>query len=223
MVSFRTKKIFKETLGDILKKRREELMFDIEEVAAKLNIAPKYIEYLEEGRYDRLPGQGYGKTFLKSYSQLIGLYPSELCRLYDEETKVFENVYKRDDKLKFTSKISASKFLVLPKVFRILIIGIAVLILLGYIGYEINKMFAPPQLTITAPADNLITDDQFIEVKGNITDEAKVVINGKEILSDKAGNFSQIIDLQKGLNTIKISAQKKHGQERVVYRTVLVN
>lgn len=223
MVSFSAKKISKETLGDRLKKRREELMFEVDEVSAKLNIPSKYIECLEEGRYDQLPGQGYGKTFLKSYAQLIGLYPSELSKLYDEESRIFENVYKSQDKLRFTSKIKASKFIVLPKLIHLLIVGVAVLALLGYIGYEINKMYAPPQLTILAPADNLITTDQFIEVKGHVTDEASVVINGKQILSDKSGNFSQIIDLQKGVNTIKISARKKQGRESMVYRKVLVN
>ena len=82
MPAFLAKKIQKETLGDILKKRREELMFEIEEVATKINIAPKYIQYLEKGEYEKLPGKGYGRTFLKAYAELIGLYPREILEIF---------------------------------------------------------------------------------------------------------------------------------------------
>ena len=85
MSAFFSKKIYKETLGEKLKKRREELMFEVGEVAQKIDINPKYINCLEEGRYEELPGKGYGRTFLKAYSELIGLLPSETLKIFDQE------------------------------------------------------------------------------------------------------------------------------------------
>lgn len=222
MNAFLSKKIQKETLGDILKERREELMFEIEEAAQKINVAPKYIEYLEQGQYEKLPGTGYGRTFLKAYSELIGLIPSEMISIYDKEVKVYEKLYDKQDAIKFTSKISKLKFLILPKVIRNIIVAIVVLALLGYIGYEVKKIFTPPMLVIESPQEDLITTEKFIEVKGKTDQEAVVVINGREILADKGGCFSQTLDLQNGLNIINITAQKKHGAESVVYRKVLV-
>ena len=138
------------------------------------------------------------------------------------QIKVYEKFYNKEDQIKFTSKLSGSRFLVIPKLIRNIVIGLVVLALLGYIGYEVKKIFTPPELIIESPQEDLITTDRFIEVKGKTEKEAIVIINGREILTDKEGRFNQTIDLQNGVNNIKITAQKKHGAEQEVYRKVLV-
>lgn len=60
-------------IGALLQARREELGWDIDEVAEHLKIKPAYLRALEEDAYDQLPERVYAVGFLKSYAGLLGL------------------------------------------------------------------------------------------------------------------------------------------------------
>ena len=76
---------------------------------------------------------------------------------------------------------------------------------------------------VNQPAENLITLENQITIQGYSEKEVSLKINDRPLLSDKQGGFNLTIDLQKGLNIIKISAQKKHSKEQVVYRKIIVS
>ena len=104
-------------------------------------------------------------------------------------------------------------------------IGLIILIILAlvtYLGFEINKIFSPPDLVVINPVADVKITENFIEIKGQTEKEARVFINEKEVFIDSQGEFKATIDLQKGINYIKISAVKKHSRENIVFREVLV-
>ena len=47
-------------------------------------------------------------------------------------------------------------------------------------------------------------------------------INGQKVLADSNGNFYETIDLQPGVNTIEIMAEKRHGQKTKIFKQVVV-
>lgn len=59
---------------------------ELEEVASALRIRQIYLEALEEGRFDDLPGATYAAGFLRTYSEYLGINPDEMVERLRRET-----------------------------------------------------------------------------------------------------------------------------------------
>ena len=223
MIGFINKKITTiQTLGEKLEKHRQSLGLSREKAARAININVRYLKYLEADNYLEMPADVYATNILKSYAGLLGLNPATVVDHYEKE----KNLYFRTQRSKEKQKISEfykfiNRFLN-PRTLKYLIIILLLLTVLVYIGLEMNKIVSPPKLTVDTPADNLLTDQRQIIVQGKTEKEVLLKINNQPLLSDQQGNFNLTLDLQKGLNIIKISAQKKHSKEEAVYRKVIV-
>lgn len=62
---------------------REERSMSIGEVAGILHIRPRYIQALEEGRLESLPGFPYAKGYLKRYVAYLSLDRVEILRRFE--------------------------------------------------------------------------------------------------------------------------------------------
>jgi transcriptional regulator with XRE-family HTH domain len=76
-----------EALGDKLREAREARGMTIEQLAAVTKLNPQFIEALEKGRWDLLPGQVYLRPFVKSCAEALNLNLKELYRLIDGQEK----------------------------------------------------------------------------------------------------------------------------------------
>jgi cytoskeleton protein RodZ len=73
------------TVGALLRERREELGFDLDAVGEALRIKPVYLDALEQGRADELPGATYAIGFIRAYAQLLGLDSERILDSYKAE------------------------------------------------------------------------------------------------------------------------------------------
>jgi cytoskeleton protein RodZ len=71
--------------GADLRVAREHLGWDLSYAADKLRIRASYLEALETGRLDQLPGQAYALGFLRSYATALGLDAEEMARRFRAE------------------------------------------------------------------------------------------------------------------------------------------
>lgn len=67
-------------LGQFLKQARVEKNISIEEIQEITKIRKRYLEAIENGEYDVLPGQFYARAFIKSYSEAIGLNAEDVLQ-----------------------------------------------------------------------------------------------------------------------------------------------
>ena len=74
-------------LGDRIKMLREEQNMTREQLHSRTKILIRYIEALEEGRWDLLPGQVYLKPFVKNIAEALGVDYRELYALIDRVKK----------------------------------------------------------------------------------------------------------------------------------------
>jgi len=214
VVSFTAKKIVKsKTIGDKLKEIRQEKNISLSRAAKDLQIAYKYLEALEANQFSRLPGQAYFKIFLKKYCQYLHLDFVDLWR-QAKELGVFET--KRDG-------LGKTYFFPWRKIIKFALITVVFLAIFVFLAWRVEQIFRPPYLNIIEPADGLITAQGEIRVYGQSLPEAEIVINNKAIFVDNQGFFETKIDLQKGLNLIKISARKRYSRDNVVNLRVLLN
>jgi len=204
-----------ETLGQIFKRYREAEGLKIVQVEKDIKISHRMIEALENDDYRTLPDELYIKNIIKTYARYLGLDFNKLLALY-------EAVLVKKGSQPAVVKIQPTKIIITPQRVRNLVIVAAVLILLGYLGWQLNQVFQPPQLAIYTPNKDLVTSQNYLDIKGKTEKEARVFINDKEVFLDSIGEFKATLDLQKGLNLIKITAVKKHSAENTVYREILV-
>lgn len=71
--------------GADLQAARERLGWAIADVAAMLRIRTSYLEALEAGRLDRLPGNAYAMGFLRGYATALGLDAEAVARRFRAE------------------------------------------------------------------------------------------------------------------------------------------
>jgi helix-turn-helix protein len=71
-------------IGATLRERRMRERIDITEVEAATKIRAKYLRALENEEWDLLPGPTFVKTFLRTYSEYLGLDPKLLVEEYKQ-------------------------------------------------------------------------------------------------------------------------------------------
>ena len=72
-------------VGADLRAARERLGWTLPAIAAHLRIRLPYLEAIEDGRTEALPGNAYAVGFLRAYAQALGLDPDEITRRFRAE------------------------------------------------------------------------------------------------------------------------------------------
>ena len=95
-------------VGDILRRERERQKLSVKDIEQGTSIRALYIEAIENGEYDKLPGTVYTKGFIKNYSNFLKLDADALSRQFTEEVApppppVIEEINSKE------AKVSASK------------------------------------------------------------------------------------------------------------------
>ncbi len=73
-------------VGYYLKQARESLNLTVEEVSDTIRVRRIYLEAIEEGRYDQLPGTAYAVGFVRIYANFLGLNSARVVEQFRAET-----------------------------------------------------------------------------------------------------------------------------------------
>lgn len=142
-------------LGALLKKAREEKGFSLDEVQEQTKIRKRYLQALEEGDYEVLPGKFYIRAFIKNYAEFVGLDADEVLKHYqvdmpEPEMPVSETMPARKPKRMRSAR--SERF---GKIgFTILLWGFLLLVVLVIWYYNVNKEGKPPSETDSTPITN---------------------------------------------------------------------
>jgi len=157
---------------------------------------------------------------LREYALFLGLNYKKLAEEFEAEINVLEP--KKQPEIFSKQRIKSRHLWAMPKIIKNILIFLIICVCFIYLGYRLSKIIAPPFLTVDSPAANLVTDQNSLLVSGRTEAEANLIINGQTVLTDIAGNFSQIINLKYGVNVITITANKKYSRSSTVTRQVLL-
>jgi transcriptional regulator with XRE-family HTH domain len=208
-----------ETIAEQLRLARQDKGVKLERAARELKINIKYLDALERGRFELLPKGLYGKNFLKEYAMYLQLDYRDLLELFDGEVAAGQKVKERD--LFNKQKIKAHDLLSYPRMLRGLLISVMIVMVAAYLIVRLQRIVAPPVLTISYPPENFVTTEAALELRGGVESESQLIINGEPVVSSGTGEFAKSIGLKPGMNIITLVAQKKYGRSRVETRRVL--
>lgn len=210
-------------LGEILRRNREDQKLSLTQVSTAINIPVRYLEALENEQYKKLPADVYVRCFLKLYGNLLALDVQELLSLFHEECNALGITqavnYAATTRQGFFSRFY--HFVILPRLIRSLILLICILIFLGYIGFGVYNIFRAPYLEVYYPQDNTIVENSSFEVVGKTETDVQLFINDAMSLPEGNGDFHMSVNLQKGINSIKILVRNRHNKESVITRSVM--
>lgn len=222
MSDFKQKEILSgsKELIRLLKQSRERASVSLEEVAEKIGINKEYLRSIEEGDFEALPEGLYARNYLRQYARFLGLDDQVLLEDFSKE-KIEPGKFSKKDL--FSRKAPSWKFfLAIPKVIKnsLIVLGVALCVL--YVAYSLTSIISAPSLEIFNPETDKTFKTAVILVEGKTDQEAEVYINEDLILIDKEGYFKKEINLNKGVNLITITSQKKYSRRNVVERKVLL-
>jgi len=213
MVRFTTKKIDSLTLGERMKKLRDERRLSLAEISKSTKIQVKYLEYLEEGSYLKLPADCYVKGFLRSYAILMGLNELALIKQFEREKGIHKNIKKVVDDDGSREAIKFSSIVITPKIIIVSSILLLVISSFVYLYTEVNNFVSKPRLNIIKPADGTTVTGSSTHVTGIAEKDALVFINDQPVLVSEKGEFSEDVGLKAGLNVINVKARSKFNKE----------
>ncbi len=75
-----------DSLGVWLRRSRETRQLDLDDAARTLRIRRRYLQALEMGDYEALPGPIQARGFLRNYVRFLGLPVEDALARYDAET-----------------------------------------------------------------------------------------------------------------------------------------
>jgi len=94
-----------------------------------------------------------------------------------------------------------------------ILIGLVVLLVIGYSGLKLKNFVTGPQVTIASPADGQTIRQTLVNVKGRAERISQLYLNGKKIFTDKQGNFNEPYLLASGYNLLEIIASDQFGRQ----------
>lgn len=219
MNGFTKKSIGTLTLGEKIKKLRSDRRISLSDVSRNTNIQIKYLEFLEEGAYEKLPVDVYTKGFLKSYAEFLGIDENILIKLFEKEKEIKKNLKfsrnkeEKKNGFKFLKPLKIQAFIFTPKIIAATFVSILILAGLIYLYKEIGSFASVPRLVVLSPEQNAVIQGGSISVEGITDRDAKLSVNEQPVLIDDEGHFRENLILQPGSNIINIKAVNRFKKE----------
>ncbi len=200
-------------IGELLRQQREDLGLSLEQVSKRTLIHRRYLEALEAERWDQFPGKVYAQNFLKRYAQELNIDSEGIVKVFQKQTDGL--LTDSHNKLQPALPLPQKHFWDIPRLIKASILAVVIISFVAYLVYSIYSFVSPPQLAISSPQNKqMVVSSSQVVVKGVTEPEAEVRINGQRV-PILEGRFEEVIDLQRGLNTITIRAKKKYSKPRV--------
>lgn len=205
------------TAGEILKSERVSRGLSLEGIADQTKIKYEFLKAIEEQDYQKLPSSAYARGFVRNYAQNLGLDVAKIMAFFRREYEEAKVGIKLPPQ-----PINAPSVALTPSKIITLFVSTAIIIFLAILFWQYRSFAGAPVLLVSSPLDKTTIDRPFVTVVGRTDENAVVFVNGQEVRVAAKGVFEEIVNLNPGLNTIRIVAKNKVGKESVVERTVEV-
>lgn len=77
--------------GDILRNERKRMGLSLSQAAERLRIRPDILQAIENSDIPNMPPHGYARNMVMGYAKFVGLDPSALASMYNDEYERFES------------------------------------------------------------------------------------------------------------------------------------
>jgi cytoskeletal protein RodZ len=205
------------TAGELLRDKRLEKELSIETVAHKLKVRAEYLLAVEENNYAALPGGTAAKGFLRNYARVLYLNPDTILAMFRRD-------FVENEAGQIIPKGALAPLSRKPRIIsaNLVLVSLAVLTFLGFLGFQMLSWFSLPPLKVIAPENGEVYVGT-ITVRGTTDSDAIITINNQKVLVDGSGNFSLDLALPAGTHSVLVQAEARSGKIRLVEKTFQIS
>jgi len=206
-------------LGQLLYRQRVRKRLTFEDIEKAIKIKASFLSAIEKGEYHKLPSPAYAKGFVTNYAAYLGIPRAEAVALFRREFdekrayKVLPDSLTKQKALPF-SKIKIKE--------SFLLIGLLVVLFIGFIVFQYRSAFLSPVLSVVSPTDGAVLSQDNIIVRGTTDSEASLSINNEAVAINNKGEFIKKLALFPGKEEITIKSKNRFGKETIVVREIVI-
>jgi hypothetical protein len=210
------------SLGEVLQAARERKGVDLFRAERDTKIRLKYLAALEDDELAELPPPVYTKGFLRNYALYLGLEPDEIIDRWRDQL----HVPRRQERVVVAPPprpLAAPRrgFSVTPGMIVGLMLSVAVLAFVGYIGWQVMRFALDvPTVAVTFPASRVVEmNAESVTLRGTLSQPGQVTITDAEgrvyvvTVGREDGSWSQVVPLSMGRNTFTIVGTNSTDRE----------
>ncbi|WP_047152569.1 helix-turn-helix domain-containing protein [Aneurinibacillus tyrosinisolvens] len=147
-------------LADVLRRARQEKGMSLNDIQEATKIQRRYLEAIENGNFEVLPGHFYVRAFIKSYADIVGLDSEQLVSQYSAELPALPKTEQQPTPLRQSRQTrkegtgGSSRWVprILLCLFAVLVIAL-IWVSIKY-AYQKQDVPTPPQPAANAPNVN---------------------------------------------------------------------
>ncbi|HLD25669.1 MAG TPA: helix-turn-helix domain-containing protein [Candidatus Andersenbacteria bacterium] len=206
------------SVGEELRAARRRLRLSLDEVALNIRIPPSQLRSLEEGNLSAFAAEVYARGAYLKYARYVGVDGERGQRAF---LRSLSGVRERVP-LHLPQTASWFKRVTMP--IGAIVLGVVgcLLLVAGYLAWQVQSFVRVPALTVTEPAA-LVTEQLEVTVRGTTEREARLTVNGEAVLLGADGSFHFELPLHPGLNVVQVEATGASGRTSLVQRRLLVS
>ncbi len=188
--------------------------WNLKEASTHAGVAERFLRELEDGGSD-IPVDIYRREFLRRYARALALSEEEVWKTFQSERQLSHGQHA----FEFHEHHNPSWWQG-PRQWRTFIGALTFSTIMLYVLFSFTRVWAAPDVVIQFPPDHLTVNTKTLTVRGSVSTDAVIMINGVIVVPTTTGTFEAPIILAKGLNTITIEAQRKRVHANPVTRQV---
>ena len=208
------------SIGDRLRQARERRGVSIAEASATLKVRAPILEAFEREDHSQLPPRVYALGQLRTYAAYLGLDPATVAAGWQGPPAPEGPAPTSSQRATSTAeRLAALRPGVIRSTRGVLAIGglgLAVLVISGFMVLQLLRFILPPSIAITYPIEaisNLEPGTLSYEIKGTADARASIVINtsaGAQLTTeaDESGLWSLIVPLGTGRTEVVANSVK---------------
>jgi len=195
-------------IGNFLKEKRGKLGLSLSEIEKEIKIRKKYLQALEEGNFDIIPGKAYVLGYIKNYAKFLRLNEEDINSIINtykgylrkekiilEEKKEATVLIKKKEK---PSTLKRSTFVFPYRYFYLISFTVIILIGLFWINHSFRKAEGIP-----IPSPEIKTETEVKIVESEDIESKKLASLEQSLIEDK---LVKEILYEKNLPVLKIIA-----------------
>lgn len=193
------------SVGEVLRKAREDQHLTIDEVFAHTRIDPRYVDAIERNAFGELPTAVSTLGFVSTYAAFVGQDPAAmiaLCRrdfhIGEQETVVPRLVAERKRRRQRFFRAVAGALVI-----TFFVVG-------GYTVWFRYLRVQTPALAILEPTELALVKSPVV-VRGRTASDAVVQIDAQPVAVTQDGEFATQVELGSGEHVITITAKSRDG------------
>ena len=199
-----------ENFGSYIKHERELRGVPLEEISRITKIHIRFLQALEDNKFDELPGEVFIKGYIRSYANIIGSDVDEMLNSYEES--IGNKLIEKGPNSQSKSTITVKKYL------GFVIAGLSILALLFFTKFKILDK-NNPTAKIVKPSSSILGAASKKETLPKITENSsKKELAENSIPHPEVSVTNKTLVVEKRLDTIKPKPELQKQKNSLVVK-----